>query len=192
MAYITADELMEFTGKVTDKVKAVESYCKAAERAVEKYLGYYPGEKTCTERGFGNGSPYFPVHAMPVTEIVSVTVQGSEADASLFEGVPDDHLIRYADGQSKFPAAMLFTFTFKAGYPDNIVVDDDGNEETVSTVPEDIKLVTLQIASLFWESAGGQLAVTSTSYADLGTRSFTHFTPERFLKQLDRYRVVLL
>lgn len=59
---------------------------------------------------------------------------------------------------------------------------------TVSTVPEIIKITALQIASLFWESAGGNLAVSSTSFADTGSRVFNNFKADRFLEQLENYR----
>lgn len=59
---------------------------------------------------------------------------------------------------------------------------------TKSTVPELIKNTALQIASLFWESAGGNLAVSSTSFADTGSRVFNNFKADRFLEQIAAYQ----
>lgn len=58
----------------------------------------------------------------------------------------------------------------------------------VSTVPEVIKTTAKQIGTLFWESAGGNLAVNSTSFADTGTRVFNNFKSDRFLDQIVAYK----
>ena len=57
------------------------------------------------------------------------------------------------------------------------------------SVPQDIVEVAKQVGSLLWESANGNLAVNSTSFADTGTRVFNNYTPDRFLKNIDSYRI---
>ena len=74
---------------------------------------------------------------------------------------------------SIFEKGSRYIITFKAGF---------------QTIPEIIKTTALQIASLIWESGGGNLAVSSTSFADTGSRVFNNFTADRFLKQIAQFR----
>ena len=62
------------------------------------------------------------------------------------------------------------------------------NPAGYQAVPEIIKTTALQLASLLWESAGGNLAVSSTTFADTGSRVFNNFTADRFLKQIAQYK----
>lgn len=65
----------------------------------------------------------------------------------------------------------------------------DPDSIAVNKVPAKIRTAALQIASLLWESAGGNLAVSSTSYADSGSRTFSNYSAERILKDLEPYRL---
>lgn len=56
-------------------------------------------------------------------------------------------------------------------------------------VPDRIVNVALQVASLIWESEGGNIAVSSTSFGDNGGRVFNNFKADRFLSDLDGYRL---
>ena len=76
---------------------------------------------------------------------------------------------------SPFIKGVKYTVTYTAGY-------------AYMQVPEVIRQVALQIAALFWESAGGNLAVSSTSYESSGTRVFNNFQADRFLKQIQMYK----
>ena len=61
-----------------------------------------------------------------------------------------------------------------------------------TTVAACAYIISDAIASLschVYLDAGGNLAVTSTSYAELDTRVYNHFTPERYLAQLESYRL---
>ena len=39
-----------------------------------------------------------------------------------------------------------------------------------------------------WESEGGNLAVSSTTYSDNGSRVFNNFRADRFLEELETYK----
>lgn len=96
-----------------------------------------------------------------------------------------------ADGITFFKDA---NFTEEAAIPEGVTPEATENENEysystfISTVPEVIKTTAKQIGSLFWESAGGNLAVNSTSFADTGTRVFNNFTADRFLNQIVSYK----
>lgn len=56
-------------------------------------------------------------------------------------------------------------------------------------VPSLVKLTALQIASLFLESAQGNIATSSTAFADMGTRVFNNFQIDKLLSQLEPLRL---
>ena len=73
-----------------------------------------------------------------------------------------------------FEEGKKYCVTYRAGYEE---------------IPALIETTALQIASLLWESAGGNLAVTSTSFGDMGGRTFQSFKPDRFLEQIKDYKM---
>lgn len=78
-------------------------------------------------------------------------------------------------GKGVFYEDCLYEIVYTAGYlPEEI--------------PAKIRTVALQLASLMWESAGGNLAVSSTSFADTGSRQFNNFTADRFLKEIEPFK----
>lgn len=88
----------------------------------------------------------------------------------------------------------------KSGNPEESAEAEEGISEekkeeqsldsiTVNKVPAKIRTAALQIASLIWESSGGNIAVSSTSYADSGSRTFNNYSAERILKDLEPYRL---
>lgn len=102
------------------------------------------------------------------------------------------HIIYSADGEHFYSDSAM---QHEVEIPSGIVPESTGitenqyKYETIKhTVPPIIRLTTLQIASLFWESAGGNLAVSSTSFADTGSRVFNNFKADRFLEQITAYK----
>lgn len=148
-----------------------ETYCKSAMEMVRDYLGYDPELQTYTQLVKGDGGSLAALQAMPIVSITALSVDDVTGDPSTLE-VEKENYICFKDN-SVFKKGSRYTITFTAGY---------------QTVPEVIRTTALQIASLFWESAGGQLAVSSTSFADTGSRVFNNFTADRFLKQIAKYK----
>ena len=174
MTFITKQMLCDFANKVVDNEDTQpDFYCKAAMEAVRDYLGYDPESQTYTQTVKGDGGSLAALQAMPITEITSLSVDGIEADPDELE-VETENYICFKDN-SIFQKGSRYTVTFTAGW---------------ATVPDIIKMAALQIASLMWESAGGNLAVSSTSFADTGSRVFNNFTSDRFLKQIAQYKRV--
>ena len=172
MNFITGEMLCKFMNKeVESEDTSPQSYCNSAMEEVKEYLGYDPQDQTYTQTIKGDGGALAALQAMPITEITALSVDGAEADASQLE-VESENYVCFKD-DSVFAKGSRYTITFKAGF---------------STVPEIIKTTALQLASLIWESGGGNLAVSSTSFADTGSRVFNNFTADRFLKQIAQYK----
>lgn len=174
MNYITALMLQSFMDKhVDDEDTKPQSYCDSAMEIVRDYLGYDPGSQDYTQTIKGDNGALAALCAKPITSINSFSVDGVEHDVSELE-VEAENYICFVDN-SIFRKGSRFTINFTAGFTE---------------IPEIIKTTALQIASLLWESAGGNLAVSSTSFADTGSRVFNNFTADRFLKQIAKYKRV--
>ena len=172
MNFITSDMLCNFMNKqVETGDTGPASYCKSAMEVVKDYLRYDPELQTYTQTIKGDGGALAALQAMPVTEITGLSIDGVEADPSQLEWETENYVC-FVDN-SVFEKGSRYVITFKAGF---------------QTVPEIIKTTALQIASLIWESGGGNLAVSSTSFADTGSRVFNNFTADRFLKQIAQYK----
>ncbi len=175
MTFITTDDLEAFQNKYVDdeQKELLQTYCNAGMEKVKNFLGYNPEKDSCTIEKYGTGGTLFSLDAKPIISIDSISIDEEETDVSLFR-VKSDNYIIYKDGQT-FNSEKLYSVTYTAGFEE---------------VPGAIKLCALQLASLYWESAGGNLAVSSTSFADTGSRVFNNFTAERFLKEIENYRIL--
>ncbi len=175
MTFITTDDLENFQNKYVDdeQKELLQTYCNAGMEKVKNFLGYNPEKSDCTIEKYGTGGTLFSLDAKPIVSIESAKVDDTEVDVSLFR-VKSDNYIIYKSG-NKFDSEKLYSIKYIAGFEE---------------VPGAIKLCALQLASLYWESAGGNLAVSSTSFADTGSRVFNNFTAERFLKEIENYRIL--
>lgn len=190
MNFITKNDLMAFTNKYVDEPETdggnsgnqntsessnsfdgPQTYVDAAMETVKDYLGYDPELQTYTQTIKGDGGYLAALQAMPVGSITALTIDGVESDPASLE-VDNMNYVCFKDN-SVFQKDSRFVITFTAGW---------------QNVPEIIRTTALQIASLLWESAGGNLAVSSTSFADTGSRVFNNFTSDRFLKQIAKYK----
>lgn len=181
MAYITSTDLINFSRKYidetdTDALALMTTYCNSAMDAVKKFLGYDPESKTYTSVINGDNGAMLALEAQPITSITAFSIDGVSQDADSLKVVTNDqNYVRLKDNKF-FCGGSEYSVTYVAGF---------------ATVPQLIKLVALQIASLFMESSGGNLAVNSTSFADSGSRVFNNFTIDRFLKQIEDYKLVI-
>ena len=173
MSYITPENLKKFSNKIPSDETLLQSYCDSAEQIIEKYLGYSPELKTYETSERGIGSRYFALEAKPVTAVSAVSADGTAIDLTQIKIIKGLNYIAF-DDESEFLRGVKYSVSYTAGY---------------ETVPSQIVTVGLQIASLLWESAGGNLAVTSTSYGDMGGRTFQSFKPDRFLDQIAEYKL---
>ncbi len=173
MAYITAELLQNFMHKFPDDVTLVGRYAAAAEETVAAYIGYSP--ELCgyvTER-YGDGGALFELDAMPLVRITEATEDGAEIPPDTL-GVRSRNYLERGRGRGTFFFGKLYKIAYSAGF---------------ARVPDRIVNVALQVASLIWESEGGNIAVSSTSFGDNGGRVFNNFKADRFLSDLDGYRL---
>lgn len=173
MAYITKDLLEQFMQKYPEDETLAQNYAAAAEEEIENYLGYSPEKKEYITARYGDGGKLFELDAKPLIELKSVTENSNEISSSLFR-IKSANYLEYSYGKNSFSKDSFFVFTYTAGFEE---------------VPQKIVTVGLQLASLMWESEGGNIAVSSTSFADNGSRIFNNFKAERFLTELDPYRL---
>jgi len=141
-----------------------------------EYLGYDPISKEYASIISGYGSPDVQLRAQPISEISSLKVDGVSLDPDDFisdkERIINKNLdLCFTEGTNN----VLVSYT--AGYKD---------EE----VPGTIKLTILRIAALMLSETGGNIGITSKSFDQGGSRTFTNtrdYSP--YLKVLDPIRV---
>ncbi len=174
MNFITVDDLKLYQRKYTEDEKTdalVKTFCDSGMEAVKSYLGYDPELQEYTEEKYGMDGLRLSLSA-PVSEILSLSAGGEEQDLSLFYFC--ENYIKHK-GRNLFRSDTLYTVSYTGGFEE---------------VPAKIKTAALQVASLYWESAGGNLAVSSTSFADTGSRVFNNFQAGRFLAEIQDYRIL--
>ena len=199
MAYVTVAELKAYTGRYTDAEQdtLLQGFVSSAEETVQGYLGYsiadfsvgYGSLASVCVQGDGSGTLQLP---FAVSGIYGVCKRDD------FAGLPetDDPQSSWADDWSNAVGKWLKDGLHVIENPDDeVFTRGEWYEVTYipafwPSVPEKIRTVALELATLYWEASGGNLAVTSTSYADQGTRVFQNFTAEeRYLKQLDQWKI---
>jgi len=174
MNFISQEELENFMAKYPEEGDTQpQKYCNSAMEAVRDFLGYDPESQIYIQTIKGDGGYLLPLMANHITEINALSIDGIAHNITEIElSDPNKNYIEMADS-STFKKGIKYTVTYKAGW---------------NVVPDIIKTTALQIASLFWESAGGNLAVSSTSFADTGNRVFNNFKMDRFLEQIEKYK----
>lgn len=175
MAYITAEMLEEFSGKYPEENSTMpQVYVDSAMETVNRYLKYNPEETEYVATVWGEGSSEIVLPA-PCIEILAVEINGipQKTEGWLFK---KNYLYHQLENGNKeiLSSNQKVKVAFKGGF---------------SVVPQKIIITALQLASLYWESAGGNLAVSSTSFADMGTRVFNNFHEDRFLNQINEWRI---
>jgi hypothetical protein len=175
MAYITVDMLEEFAGKYPEDGAAMPGvYVSSALDTVARYLRYDPELKEYSVAVWGDGTDMLVLPA-PVSSLISVKLNGKEQELEGWEW-RKNYLSRRlpCGGLEIFDSRQKLEVSFMGG---------------LDPVPGKVVTTALQLASLYWESAGGNLAVSSTSFADAGTRVFNNFHEDRFLDQINEWRV---
>lgn len=172
MTFITSAMLQAFMDKTCEANDTKpQDYCNAAMEQVRDYLGYDPELQTYTQEIKGDDGHLAALCAWPIKSITDFSVDGDIHSVNEIEVQKENYICFKNDSVFKKGSRYLLTFT--AGY---------------QTVPEIIKTTALQLASLLWESAGGNLAVSSTTFADTGSRVFNNFQADRFLTQIAMYK----
>lgn len=172
MAYITKKELEDYVKKYPEDETLLEQYINAAEEMVENYLGYSPEQKDYKTVCYGDDGRLFCLEAFPLIELKEIKANERTLDKEQFR-IKSRNYLEFNYGRGIFSSEKLYSVSYSAGF---------------EKVPDKIKTVALQLASLMWESEGGNLAVSSTTYSDNGSRVFNNFRADRFLEELETYK----
>lgn len=167
----------DYTGNVDNSTEtmAVKQTClDAACEIVNAYLGYDTSVKVHHDYLSGIGINRIYPMARHITEVTGLTVNGAEV--SDYELI-DDH-IRLNAGV--FPEGVEnIEIRYSAGW-------------TESQLPDSIRITVLQIASLMFQEANGNIGVTSKSMGD-NSRTFVNYTNfDKWLSKIDNWRIVRL
>ena len=175
MIDMLVNDLQFFSGNYEDSCEAIKfkrDCILYALEIVESYLGYYLDEKEYEEEHVSTGTRVVYTYAQPIRNVFSVTVNGIELDPFSYEVF--GNYIKTTNQKERFPKDAIVNILFTAGYGKRI--------------PDIIKQVILQIATLNLSSAGENIAVTSTSFAD-NSRSFINYSNyDKWLNTLRKLR----
>lgn len=168
-------DLQFFSGNYEDSDDAINfkrSCILYAIEIVENYLGYSLNEQNYEEDHISTGTRKIYLYAQPVKNVFSVLVNGKEMDPLDYEVFGS--YIKTSNQLQKFPKDAEIIVEYTAGY---------GNR-----IPDIIKQVILQIATLNLSSAGENIAVTSVSMPD-NSRSFINYSNySKWLSSLQKLR----
>ena len=144
----------------------------SAIQIVEQYLGYSLSEQNYDEEHTSTGTRKIYLYAQPINNVFSVTVNGIELDPLDYEVY--GNCIKTTNQKCRFPKDAIVEVEYVAGYDNRL--------------PDIIKQVILQIATLELSSANENIAVTSVSMPD-NSRSFINYANySKWLHVLDKLR----
>ncbi len=173
----TVVELNAYTQNYEDSTEVVAEKTRlltSAQEQVSKYLGYDPESQTHTDYISAIGNNRLYLKAQPVTAVASISVNGESLAPSAYE-IQDEYL-RLKNGvwpKGDENVHVVYTAGYSAG-----------------TMPDSIKMVILQIASLMQAEEGGNIGITGKSFAE-NSRTFINYTNfDKWLKKLDGFRQV--
>ena len=176
---VTLVEFNTYSGNMENSPAVVsmkERMLKAAQEIVSDYLGYNVEETEYNDYLSPIGQPVLYLNAYPVSRILSLSLCGSDIPASDY--TIGGRGIRLNSGV--WPTGIDTVFcSYEAGW-------------TAVTVPENVKMTILQIASLMLEESGGNIGITGKTMAE-NSRTFINYTNyDKWLKKLDPLRIVRL
>ena len=149
---------------------------KSAQEIVSEYLGFNPesAEHTDFISGIGNNRLYLFAH--PVTAVSSVELNGISVPSSDY--TINDRYLRLKEG------------VWPVG-DENVLVSYTAGWSALN-LPDTIKTVILQIATLMLIEAGENIGVTGKSFGE-NSRTFINYTNfAKWLQKLDPYKIVRL
>ena len=152
------------------------SILKSAQEIVSNYIGFDPesAQRDDWISAIGNNRLYLLAH--PVTQVTSVELNGVEVPQTAYS--VHDRYLRLNNGV--WPEGLEnVKVVYTAGW-------------SSENLPETIKLVILQIATLMLMEAGENIGVTGKSFGE-NSRTFINYTNmNKWLSKLDEYKIVRL
>lgn len=159
-----------------DVVALKESILKATQEIVTNYLGFNPESEQRDDFISGIGTNRLYLFAHPVTLVASVKIDGAALLSD--EYTIDDNYLRMKQGVWPLGIENV-EVVYTAGW-------------SAQTLPQTVKMVILQIATLMLQEAGENIGITGKSFGE-NSRTFINYTNfEKWLKKLDPYRIMRL
>jgi hypothetical protein len=186
MPYVSAGDLKQYSG-AHDETALLQNYVSAAENIVNAYLGYSPALRAYVHYFDGAGTGELQLKARPIAAVISVEIHGEAVPLSGFYPAGESEFLCY---KGIFPSGTRnVKVEYDAGY--GITPGDDGVNSAY--VPEVIRLTVLRIAALLQAEGGGNIGVTSKSFADSGARTFVNTVNfDKYLVQLSGYKLLVI
>jgi hypothetical protein len=176
MSYVSVEEFQKYSSVYGD-TDLQQSYIDSAEDVVKNYLGYSPTLHGYTYFCAGNGSHELQLRARPIQTIVNVEINKEPIPLSEFYFPNDGEFLYY---NKVFPLDSNVKVEYSAGYLD-------------ADLPQIIKMTVLRIASILQAESDGNVAITSKSFADSGTRTFTNYTNfDKYLLPISSYKLIVI
>jgi hypothetical protein len=186
MSYVSVDEFKKYSN-VYEESDIQQKYVDSAENIVNNYLGYSPVLHNYMSILNGTGTSELQLKARPIRGITGIEINE--------ESVPVTEL--YFDEDSEF---IYFDKIFPSGKR-NVKVQYSAGYGTVpdsdllngELLPVVIRMSVLRIAALLQSEGDSNIGVTSKSFADSGTRTFTNFTNfDKYLSPISFYKLVVI
>jgi hypothetical protein len=186
MSYVKIDELKEYSGAHDDN-NLLQNYIDSAEDIVNTYLGYSPALHNYIHYFDGNGTSELQLKAKPITNIISVEINGQSIPVSEFYNTLNGEFIYY---NNIFPIGKR---NIKVEYDAGWGAAVDGDAANGEYLPKIIKMTVLRIASLLQTESDGNIGVTSKSFGDSGTRTFINTVNfDKYLIQISTFKLLVV
>jgi hypothetical protein len=184
--YVSVAEFKKYAN-VHEESVIIQQYVDSAENIVNNYLGYSPTLHKYTHYFNGTGDGELQLKARPIQGIISMEINGESVPVTELRFDKDSEFICF---DKIFPLGKRnITVEYTAGYG-----TVPGND-TVNGVllPGVIRMSVLRIAALLQSESDANIGVTSKSFADSGTRTFTNFTSfDKYLGPISFYKLVVI
>jgi hypothetical protein len=186
MSYVSVEELQKYSNVYSDTALQ-QSYIDSAENIINTYLGYSPTLHNYNQYFDGTGTNELQLKAKPIATIIGVEINGESIPLSEFYTIMDSEFL-YCN--KIFPIGKRdIKVEYDAGW--GITVDDD--EANSEYLPEIIKMTVLRIASILQAESDSNIAVSSKSFAESGTRTFINYTDySKYLLPISIYKILVI
>lgn len=175
---ISVEQFDTYSGNyegATDVVAMKESMLASAQEIVADYLGFNPESEERTDYVEGIGNNHLYLFAHPISAVSEITFNGMSLLPSAYTIC--DNYLRLNEGV--WPNATEIKVSYTAGW-------------SADNVPETVRMVILQIATLMLQESGGNIGITGKTISD-DSKTFINYTNyDKWLKKLDALRIVRL
>lgn len=176
---VTVTEFDTYSGNYetgTDVVNLKTLILQSTQEIVANHLGFNPESSQYDDFISAIGTNRLYLYAHPVTLVSSVAVDGVPVMSDAY--TVHDNYLRLKDGVWPLGIENV-EVVYTAGW-------------SALTLPDTVKMVILQIATLMLQEAGENIGITGKSFGE-NSRTFINYTNfGKWLSKLDPYRIMRL